>query len=338
MKTWFITGASRGFGRIWAEAALQRGDRVVATARDVSTLDDLVATYGDRVLALELDVTDKSGGEAAIRKAAEHFGRIDVLVNNAGYGVLGAVEEVSEEQFRTLVETNLMGPLWLSRAVLPIMRAQGGGHILQVSSQTVHFQVPTLGTYQISKWGLEGFSESLAAEVAGHGIKVTIIEPEGYSHRLGRVIAAGCGGHAGVRRGACRHAGADGRHRAGRPAGDSARDLRCGRCRGATASALPGKDTTGPGEADLRRPDRRVGRLGAGIGFRLRPLIGSGSGPGSSPHRDVGGEDRPGSARYPVAPITRPQPGTRLTVMCHVAIPTGRERLRHGDGGRGVCP
>jgi NAD(P)-dependent dehydrogenase (short-subunit alcohol dehydrogenase family) len=181
MKTWFITGASRGFGRIWAEAALQRGDRVVATARDVSTLDDLVATYGDRVLALELDVTDKSGGEAAIRKAAEHFGRIDVLVNNAGYGVLGAVEEVSEEQFRTLLETNLMGPLWLCRAVLPFMRAQGGGHILQVSSQTVHFQVPTLGTYQISKWGLEGFSESLAAEVAGHGIKVTIIEPEGYT-------------------------------------------------------------------------------------------------------------------------------------------------------------
>lgn len=180
-KTWFITGAGRGFGRVWAEAALQRGDRVTATARDMSALESLVATYGDQLLALELDVTDKSGDEAAVRKAAEHFGGIDVLVNNAGYGVLGAMEEVSEEQLRALVETNLLGPVWLTRAVLPVMRAQGGGHIVQVSSQTVHFQVPTLGAYQISKWGLEGFSESLAAEVAGQGIKVTIIEPEGYT-------------------------------------------------------------------------------------------------------------------------------------------------------------
>ena len=181
MKTWFITGASRGFGRVWANAALQRGDRVVATARDAGTLDDLSAAYGESVLTLPLDVTDRGGAEAAVKKAADHFGRIDVLVNNAGYGVLGAVEEVTEEHLRAIIETNLMGPLWLSRAVLPVMRAQGGGHIVQVSSQTVHFQVPTLGAYQITKWGLEGFSESLAAEVAGHGIKVTIIEPEGYS-------------------------------------------------------------------------------------------------------------------------------------------------------------
>jgi NAD(P)-dependent dehydrogenase (short-subunit alcohol dehydrogenase family) len=181
MKTWFITGAGRGFGRVWAEAALRRGDRVVATARNIGTLDALVTEFGDNVLALELDVTDKSGAEAAITKAADHFGRIDVLVNNAGYGLLGAMEEVTEEQLRALVETNLMGPVWLSRAVLPVMRAQGGGHILQVSSQTVHFAVPTLGSYQISKWALEGFSESLAAEVAGHGIKVTMIEPEGYT-------------------------------------------------------------------------------------------------------------------------------------------------------------
>jgi NAD(P)-dependent dehydrogenase (short-subunit alcohol dehydrogenase family) len=181
MKTWFITGASRGFGRVWTEAALQRGDRVAATARDHTTLDDLVAGYGDQVLALPLDVTDKSQGESAIRKAAEHFGRIDVLVNNAGYGLLGAMEEVTEQQLRALVETNLLGPVWLTQAVLPVMRAQGGGHLLQVSSQTVHFPVPTLGAYQISKWGLEGFSESLAAEVAGQGIKVTIIEPEGYT-------------------------------------------------------------------------------------------------------------------------------------------------------------
>ena len=128
MKTWFITGASRGLGRIWTEAALQRGDRVAATARDVSTLDDLVAAYGENVLALELDVTDKTGGETAVRKAAEHFGRIDVLVNNAGYGLLGAVEEVTEEQVRAIVETNLMGPLWLSRAVLPLtIRPRNGG-------------------------------------------------------------------------------------------------------------------------------------------------------------------------------------------------------------------
>lgn len=181
MKTWFITGAGRGFGRVWTEAALQRGDRVVATARDVRALDDLVTAYGDTVLPLALDVTDKSGGEAAVRKAAEHFGRIDVLVNNAGYGLLGALEELAEEDLRELLETNLFGPLWLTRAVLPVMRAQGAGHILQISSQTVHFAVPTLGAYQMSKWALEGFSESLAAEVAGHGINVTIIEPEGYT-------------------------------------------------------------------------------------------------------------------------------------------------------------
>lgn len=127
---------------MWAEAALGRGDLVAAAARDLAALDELVASYGERVLALELDVTDKSGSEAAVRKAADHFGRIDVLVNNAGYGVLGALEEVTEEQLRTIVETNLMGPVWLSRAVLPVMRAQGGGHIVQVSSPTVHFHVP----------------------------------------------------------------------------------------------------------------------------------------------------------------------------------------------------
>ncbi|WP_395692416.1 SDR family NAD(P)-dependent oxidoreductase [Nocardioides sp.] len=181
MLTWFITGAGRGLGRTWAEAALERGDRVAATARDIAALDSLAARYGEAVLPLELDVTDMSGSEAAVRAAAEHFGRIDVLVNNAGYGVVGALEEVSEEQLRRVVETNLLGPWWLTRAVLPVMRANGGGHVVQVSSQTVHFQVPTLGAYQLTKWGLEGFSESLAAEVAGHGIKVTLVEPEGYA-------------------------------------------------------------------------------------------------------------------------------------------------------------
>lgn len=180
-KVWFITGTSRGFGRVWAEAALERGDRVAATARDVSTVNELVERYGDAVLPLELDVTDLAAGESAVRKAAEHFGRIDVLVNNAGYGVLGAIEELTEDQVRRVVDTNVFGALFITRAVLPIMRAQGSGHIVQVSSQTVHFQVPTLGAYQISKWALEGFTESLAAEVAGFGIKVTMVEPEGYT-------------------------------------------------------------------------------------------------------------------------------------------------------------
>jgi NAD(P)-dependent dehydrogenase (short-subunit alcohol dehydrogenase family) len=179
-KVWFITGTSKGFGRIWAEAALARGDRVVATARNADTLTPLVETYGELVLPLALDVTDKAAIDAAVKRAHEHFGRLDVVVNNAGYGLFGTIEEVTEEQARAQIETNLFGPLWVTKAALPILREQGSGHIIQVSSIGGVNAFPTLGLYHASKWGLEGFSQSLAAEVAPFGIHVTIIEPTGY--------------------------------------------------------------------------------------------------------------------------------------------------------------
>ena len=188
-KVWFITGTSRGFGRVWAEAALARGDRVAATARDVKTLTPLVERYGDRVAPLMLDVTDKAASAAAIAFAREHFGRLDVLVNNAGYGLFGTIEEVSESEARAQLETNLFGALWLTQAALPIMRAQGSGHILQVSSIGGVNAFPTVGLYHASKWGLEGFSQSLAAEVAGFGIKVTIVEPGGFATDWGGASA-----------------------------------------------------------------------------------------------------------------------------------------------------
>jgi NAD(P)-dependent dehydrogenase (short-subunit alcohol dehydrogenase family) len=180
-KVWFITGTSKGFGRIWAEAALERGDQVIATARNLDTLAPLVQAYGDSVLTLALDVTDKPAVDAAIAAAHEHFGRLDVVVNNAGYGLFGAIEEVSEQQARAQLETNLFGALWVTQAALPIMREQGSGHIIQVSSIGGVQAFPTIGLYHASKWGLEGFSQSLAAEVAGLGIKVTIVEPTGYT-------------------------------------------------------------------------------------------------------------------------------------------------------------
>ena len=180
-KVWFITGTSKGFGRIWAEAALERGDRVVATARNASTLTDLVERYGDNVLALKLDVTDKPAVEAAITRAHQHFGRLDVVVNNAGYGLFGMVEEVSEADARAQLETNLFGALWVTQAALPIMREQRSGHIIQVSSIGGVNAFPMVGLYHASKWGLEGMSQALAQEVAGFGIKVTLVEPTGFS-------------------------------------------------------------------------------------------------------------------------------------------------------------
>jgi NAD(P)-dependent dehydrogenase (short-subunit alcohol dehydrogenase family) len=180
-KVWFITGVSKGFGRVWAEAALARGDRVAATARDVSTLQPLVDRYGDLVAAIKLDVTDKPGVDRAVAETIARFGRIDVAVNNAGYGLFGAIEEVSEAEARAQIETNLFGALWVTQAVLPHMRAQKSGHIIQVSSIGGVNAFPTIGLYHASKWGLEGFSQSLAAEVAEFGIKVTIVEPAGFA-------------------------------------------------------------------------------------------------------------------------------------------------------------
>ncbi|MGK5638659.1 SDR family NAD(P)-dependent oxidoreductase [Streptomyces sp. URMC 126] len=180
MKTWFITGASRGFGRVWAEAALDRGDRVAATARDRETLRPLVDSYGDAVLPLRLDVTDRAAATAAVSRAAETFGRLDVVVNNAGYGLFGMVEETTEEQARAQLDTNLFGPLWVTQASLPYLRAQGGGHLLQVSSLGGLAAFPTLGLYNASKWALEGMSEALAQEIAPFGIHVTLLEPGPY--------------------------------------------------------------------------------------------------------------------------------------------------------------
>ncbi|MFJ2562662.1 MULTISPECIES: SDR family oxidoreductase [unclassified Streptomyces] len=181
-EVWFITGTSRGFGRAFAESALKRGDKVAATARKVEALDDLVAAYGDdAVLPLTLDVTDKAAVAAAVAAAHEKFGRLDVVVNNAGYGLFGMVEEVSEQQLRDQMETNLFGAFWVTQAALPIMRAQGSGHIVQISSVGGVAAFPSLGAYHASKWALEGFSEALAQEVAGAGIKVTIVEPGGFS-------------------------------------------------------------------------------------------------------------------------------------------------------------
>ena len=180
-KTWFITGTSRGFGREWALAALERGDCVVATARDASSLDTLVAAHGDAVLPISLDVTDREAVFAAVARAHEHFGRLDVVVNNAGYGQFGMVEELSEAEAREQIETNLFGALWVTQAALPFLRAQGSGHLLQVSSIGGVTAFPTVGIYHASKWALEGLSQSLAQEVAGFGIKVTLIEPGGYS-------------------------------------------------------------------------------------------------------------------------------------------------------------
>jgi len=180
-KVWFITGTSKGFGRVWAEAALARGDRVAATARNLDTLKPLVERYGELVAAIALDVTDKAAVAAAVAEAIARFGRIDVAVNNAGYGLFGAIEEVSEAEARAQIETNLFGALWVTQAVLPQMRAQGSGHIVQVSSIGGVNAFPTIGLYHASKWALEGFSQALAGEVAGFGIKVTIVEPGGFA-------------------------------------------------------------------------------------------------------------------------------------------------------------
>jgi NAD(P)-dependent dehydrogenase (short-subunit alcohol dehydrogenase family) len=180
-KAWFITGASKGFGREWSIAALERGDSVAATARDASTLDDLVEKFGDRVLALRLDVTDRAAVFEAVKQAHEHFGRLDVIVNNAGYGQFGMVEELSESDLRDQLETNLFGAVWVVQAALPYLREQGSGHILQVSSIGGISAFPNVGAYNASKWALEGISQALSQEVAGFGIHVTLIEPAGYS-------------------------------------------------------------------------------------------------------------------------------------------------------------
>jgi NAD(P)-dependent dehydrogenase (short-subunit alcohol dehydrogenase family) len=181
MKTWFITGASRGFGREWAIAALDRGDRVAATARDTAALEGLVEAYGDAVLPLQLDVTDRAAVFTAVASAHAHLGRLDVVVNNAGYGQFGLFEELSEQEWRDQLETNVFGAVWVTQAALPFLREQGSGHVIQVSSIGGVSAFQNLSAYHASKWALEGMSQALAAEVATFGLHVTLVEPAGYS-------------------------------------------------------------------------------------------------------------------------------------------------------------
>ncbi|SPM32971.1 NADP-dependent 3-hydroxy acid dehydrogenase YdfG, partial [Mycobacterium rhizamassiliense] len=179
-KVWFITGTSRGFGRSWAVAALERGDKVAATARNTASLDDLAQKYGDALLPIQLDVTDREADFAAVKHAHDHFGRLDIVVNNAGYGHFGFVEELSERDARDQLETNVFGALWITQAALPYLRAQRSGHIIQVSSIGGITAFPLVGIYHASKWALEGFSQALALEVAPFGVYVTLIEPGGF--------------------------------------------------------------------------------------------------------------------------------------------------------------
>ena len=180
-KVWFVTGASRGFGHVWTKAALRRGDKVVATARDPGTLAELVSTYGDAVLALPLDVTDRDGVFAAVSQAHLHFGRLDVILCNAGYGYLSAIEEIVPAEARVNFETNVFGTLSVIQAALPLLRAQRSGHILTMSSIGGVISSPTGGIYLATKFAVEALTEALAGEVAGFGIKVTIIEPGAFT-------------------------------------------------------------------------------------------------------------------------------------------------------------
>jgi NAD(P)-dependent dehydrogenase (short-subunit alcohol dehydrogenase family) len=180
-KVWFNTGASRGIGRIWAEAALRRGDRVAASARNPASLADLKKGYGDAVLPLALDVTDSEQVTEVVEQAHRHFGRLDVVLNNAGYALVGAVEEAAEVAIRAEFETNFFGALHVIQAALPLLREQGSGHILAVSSVSGIVASPIVGFYNASKWALEALHESLAQEVKSFGIKVTLLEPGAYA-------------------------------------------------------------------------------------------------------------------------------------------------------------
>lgn len=179
-RVWFITGTSRGLGREWTIAALERGDRVAATARDTAALADLVQTYGTSILPIALDVTDREAAFTAVRTAHDHFGRLDVVVNNAAYFHYGFAEELTETELRAQMETNFFGAVWITQAALPYLRSQRAGHLLQVSSIGGVTAFPYLSAYHASKWALEGFTQSLAGEVAPFGIRVTLVEPGGF--------------------------------------------------------------------------------------------------------------------------------------------------------------
>ena len=179
-KVWLITGSSRGLGRELAKAALAAGHRLVATARDPEDLSDLVAQYGDRVRAVALDVTDAAAARAAVAAATSAFGRLDVVVNNAGYANVNSIEDMAEDDFRAQIETNFFGVVNVTRAALPVLRAQRDGHFIQISSIGGRRASVGISAYQSAKFAVEGFSEALSNEVGPLGIRVTIVEPGGF--------------------------------------------------------------------------------------------------------------------------------------------------------------
>jgi NAD(P)-dependent dehydrogenase (short-subunit alcohol dehydrogenase family) len=188
-KIWLITGASRGFGRIWTEAALQRGDKVAATARTLADVADLKQKFGDAVLPMALDVTHPEQVDAVVRQSHSHFGRLDVVLNNAGYSLVGTVEEAGVADVQALFDTNFFGSLRVIQAAMPLLRQQGHGHIIGVSSGLGIFTMPGIGFYCASKWAFEAMHESLAQEVKPFGIKVTLLEPGAYATGFGSVAS-----------------------------------------------------------------------------------------------------------------------------------------------------
>ena len=178
-KVWLVTGSASGLGRNIAEAVLASGDRLVATARDPRRLEDLVKKFGDQIRAAPLDVADEDAAHAAVQVAAEAFGRLDVVVNNAGYGDIAPFEQLSSERFKALVDTNFYGVVYVTRAALPIMRKQKSGCILQISSVGGRLALPGSAAYHAAKWAVGGFTEALAQEVAPFGVKVCALEPGG---------------------------------------------------------------------------------------------------------------------------------------------------------------
>lgn len=180
-RVWLVTGGGRGLGRAFVTAALRHGDRVVATVRDDRALDDLTGEFPDALRVLVLDVRDRAAVRRVVGQAVEQFRRLDVVVNNAGYGIVGMIEEVSERDVRDHLDTNLLGALWVTQAVLPQLREQGSGHIVQISSVGGVGAMPGLGLYNTGKWALEAFSEALAGEVASFGVRVTIAQPAGFA-------------------------------------------------------------------------------------------------------------------------------------------------------------
>lgn len=178
-RTWFITGINSGFGRHLSEQLLERGDRVAGTIRKAGSVDDLLGRYGDRLWIGHLDVTELSAARETVDRAFADLGRIDVIVNNAGYGLFGAAEELTDAQVLHQLQTNLLGSIQVARAALPHLRAQGGGHIVQLSTYGGQATNPGASLYNASKWGIEGFMDSLAKELASFDIRVTIVEPGG---------------------------------------------------------------------------------------------------------------------------------------------------------------